>query len=1141
MFRPALELWMNDLLGRSEVQDASSAALKFAVDGFARLNAADGESLESVVRHVLDDIGRVLGLDRIVFAHIDVPGKLLNPEISWDRDPETAPHHLFMKSVDRELATRLGLFGAGDPLVCVSDLAALPLDHPLRRAGYRLSGALLVATASADDGVRSLISFAQFAGARRWSETERLVAQLLVEGVAGARERVQALRDADRQRHRIRDFMQHSDIAVWCWAFDPPVNLDVPVEEAIQHIVDAPFVEANQAFCDLRGHASPAEVLGSTWRELYGREPAAVAAYTEWLRERLWLDSYVYESHRDQSTIVKVEIYRERTQDGRVRHIWGSMTDVTELEQARRELEAKEARLQDWVDHTEHLLVCLELAEPVDPAAGRDAVFVAMATGSIVDCTDSYAQLHGQASREALIGQPVSKMPSRFGPKSVGQLLHGFADNGYREATGVLERLDPSHPDRYYRARFQGAFDDPGRLVRIWNALADVTESFTAEKLLKEARDRNQQHMRATRERVICVEFDEPLDAGLGDAAIDEALRRSTIVEISESSARVFGVAGRHEAIGQPLGRFAPTLHPELRRALLDQVRDPHGPAVDLTLDYDEFDPANPSRVQSAVVESIREHDGVRQFWVRMRDITEEHEARLALIESERLRTLAMASAQLYLVQFEVAPDQRIIVQPEGLAALGIPGRGPASLPELVHLVHEDDRGDALRALDDFARRPERPLHLNVRLALPDRDPIWLELWAIRADSETTGPLHRAVGVFRDVTETRLLERRMLNSQKLESLGVLAGGIAHDFNNLLMAMLGHAQLAAEIAPAEVQRALGEIEQAARRAAELCAQLLAYAGGATPRKRDLDLVGLVEDMAGLLEVSIRGECSLERAHRHPQLGVHVDEAQLTQVVMNLIVNASDALEGRVGRIRLETDVVALTEAADAAGLHAPLRSGDYARLQVIDDGCGMSDAVMERIFDPFYSTKFAGRGLGMAAVLGIVQAHEGGISVRSEEGEGSCISVLLPLVALPRDAEVPGDRPVRESRQGLVLVVDDERTVREVSREMLRHLGYQVLSAAEGEEGLRLYRKYAAQLQFVLVDLTMPGIDGVRLVRAMRAMTDVPCGARFVITSGFGPEVVPDDLHGAGVGFLQKPYNLGSIERVFAGETIPDEP
>ncbi len=400
------------------------------------------------------------------------------------------------------------------------------------------------------------------------------------------------------------------------------------------------------------------------------------------------------------------------------------------------------------------------------------------------------------------------------------------------------------------------------------------------------------------------------------------------------------------------------------------------------------------------------------------------------------------------------------------------------------------------------------------------------------------------VRTFTDLTERaraeeeRLrMERDLLQAQKLESLGILAGGIAHDFNNLLLAIQGNIELAkagVDARDRELFRRLSDAENAAMRAADLTRQMLAYSGQGSLQVRPLQLNSLVEEMLSLLEVSISKSVELELDLMEGLPLVMGDSSQLQQIVMNLIVNASEAMEGQPGVVKVSTSF-RLCDARDLAEsrLDEKPAPGPYVCFEVSDNGCGMDEATQRRLFEPFFTTKFTGRGLGMSAVLGIMRRHKGAIVMRSRKGEGSSFSMLFPEAPCQASQEMPDSRSGAglgdelPPLSGRALVVDDEAMLRDLCASMLKSFGLEAVCASSGDEALNIYKE-APQGHFscVLLDLTMPGKDGVAVFGMLR---EADPSVRVVMASGYSQEDVSRKLEGMGVaGYVQKPFMLSTL-------------
>ncbi|MEM8933505.1 MAG: transporter substrate-binding domain-containing protein, partial [Acidobacteriota bacterium] len=382
----------------------------------------------------------------------------------------------------------------------------------------------------------------------------------------------------------------------------------------------------------------------------------------------------------------------------------------------------------------------------------------------------------------------------------------------------------------------------------------------------------------------------------------------------------------------------------------------------------------------------------------------------------------------------------------------------------------------------------------------------------------------RTADLEREMAERRRLEDQVRQAQKLESLGVLAGGIAHDFNNLLTVIQGNAALAKIQVPAEssVLKRLDRIEDAGRRAADLTRQMLAYSGRGQFVTEAIDLSALVHETRPLRESLVSKKATLidELAEDLPP--VIADPTQLRQLVVQLVVNASEALDERPGKIRVRTGVRHCSrEELERTYLGEPMTAGEYVFLEVEDDGKGMDQATISRIFEPFFSTKFTGRGLGLAATLGIVRGHGGAITVDSSTELGATFSVYFPaaLDIQPANDAVVEAQPVGGS-PGTVLVVDDEDEVRRVVREILEDEGLRVLDAPDGEAGVKVFKAYP-EVRVVVLDATMPRMDGAETYERLRRLRP---DVRVVLASGYDERQAVGTLRGPQLAsFLAKPF------------------
>lgn len=498
--------------------------------------------------------------------------------------------------------------------------------------------------------------------------------------------------------------------------------------------------------------------------------------------------------------------------------------------------------------------------------------------------------------------------------------------------------------------------------------------------------------------------------------------------------------------------------------------------------------------------------------------------ARALVRTQERLRSVLEATADAI-----VAADTtgRVSFANQRFASLWDP---TATEPPPSSLSHDDPRVMALLEVEDD------PLPGLLGSEQEILDEVALEDG--RSFERFSAPLRREgwvsgrIWALRDLTERRRLEEQVQQTRRLESLGLLAGGIAHDFNNLLVAIMGNADLAESALKPDhpAHDHVEEVLRASQRAADLCQQMLAYAGKGRSTVEPVDLNDVVQEMTDLMKVSLppTAELALRLAPGLP--AVNGDVVQLRQVVLNLLTNAADAVGGRRGWIEIATfrDDGDPVREQDAV-VDARPKQGPWVGVRVADTGTGMDEDTRSRIFDPFFSTKARGRGLGLAAVLGIVRGHKGALTLRTTEGRGSEIQVVLP--ALPahlkpavaaRDLDLDDGSELR----GRVMVVDDEETVREVARTMLEVVGLEVVLARDGLEALEFFELRPDDVDLILMDLTMPRMGGAEAAEAIRAIRpDVP----IILSTGY-LDAAGAVAERADLPLLKKPYRRDQLYR-----------
>jgi len=427
------------------------------------------------------------------------------------------------------------------------------------------------------------------------------------------------------------------------------------------------------------------------------------------------------------------------------------------------------------------------------------------------------------------------------------------------------------------------------------------------------------------------------------------------------------------------------------------------------------------------------------------------------------------------------------------------------------------------------------PGSMEHRIVRRDGSTIWA-LTHFAAERGPSGEVTGCIGTVADFSdrkraeeENRRLEAQVQHAQRLQSLGILAGGLAHDFNNLLTVILGNTRIALLDLPpgSPAVENLAEIELATSRAAELTGQMLAYSGKGRFTLQAVNLSHMAEEVTTLLQTLISKKTAIQFNLQSGLPAIEADPAQIRQIVMNLITNAAEAIGEGAGTIQVATGVMDADRAYLAATYfddHLP--AGRYVFMEVCDNGCGMTPETQARIFDPFFTTKFTGRGLGLAAVIGIVRAHKGALKVSSIEGRGSKFRILFPASGRPA-AHTDQPAPLRTSvGRGTILVVDDEAGMRVLARTILEKSGFTVMTATDGGDAIRIFRRHAADVAAVVLDLTMPVMNGEETAAALQ---DIRAGVPIILSSGFSEQELAGRFAGKGLaGFLKKPYEPGEL-------------
>ncbi len=792
-----------------------------------------------------------------------------------------------------------------------------------------------------------------------------------------------------------------------------------------------------------------------------------------------------------------------RDQDGACRQILGFALDVTEQHRSEEELRRSRTHLEE-----------------AQRVAGVGSWEWDMASGTIFWSEELYRLNR----RDPCLGPPSYQEMLQMYEPEYRLALQELVEAGVKEGRSYdleYRRVFPDGSIRHYLAKGNVGRDERGAVNRIYGTVLDVTER---------------------KRRELELRFNAAIFQNIPDGILLIGTRDGLIKYANERFETIFGyergeLIGRDVAIlNAPTDKAPEETKAELTRQVLE-TGEWHGEILNIRKDGTPF--------WSYAHVAVCDHPDFGQVFLSvLSDITQQKQTEEVLRQNRHFLDRILETSPNLVYIYDLQERSNVYANRGTLEFLGytpeqIRDSGSRLFARILHPEDVDRVAEHQRRFD--SSDSGQIFEVEYRMLNAAGEWRWLRSRDVLFSRTPDGHAREILGVAEDFTarkkadlERTEMEHRLLEAQKLESLGVMAGGIAHDFNNLLMAILGNLEISLDDTPAgsSARPGIEQAIQATVKAAALTDQMLAYAGHGSTNPVLIDLNLLVREHAPLFRTAVFRTVGLTLDLSPDPATVEVDVGQIQQVVMNLVTNASESLDGKSGEIRICTRTAECDQAfLDRSRLDDKPPAGRYVCLEVTDNGCGMDESTLQRIFDPFFTTKFTGRGLGMAAVLGIVRAHRGAIMVDSHPGKGTTVTILLPSQS-PAESAGPTVAPGRDEAQpmpsGTVLVVDDEEPVRNMLMAYLHRLGFQTLGAADGEEAVAVFRAHADDIVCVFMDLTMPRRNGVEAAADLRALRP---GVPVILCSGFD-EVSARNLYGDyGVtDFIKKPCSLADLKR-----------
>ncbi len=714
--------------------------------------------------------------------------------------------------------------------------------------------------------------------------------------------------------------------------------------------------------------------------------------------------------------------------------------------------------------------------------------------------------------REKIIGSHIKEL---LGDANYQYALPYIAEARSGKAVSYENSFDLATGKRWVRVNYNPVFNAAGEVTSIVVLSYDITERRSAEEQVKSLSQRLQLATTSAR---------------LG--VWDWNVRENTIVW-DDRMLELYGIT--RDTFPSNIDAWLDGLHPEDKVTAIAECQEALKGDKEFDTVFRVIHPDGTVKHLKANGLVVRDADGTAERMIGINaDITEQKLSEERLKDNEeQLKAIFETSSDAIGVSCK---RTHIIANPSYLNAFGISSLSELRETSVLDLIGPSEHERIKSYIKMRAESKPVPLHYETLGLRKKGSEFPMD---VNLSSYTKAEELYTVVIIRDISEQKraeeekkALEQQLQHTQKLESLGVLSGGIAHDFNNILAIIMGYCSLT-KMDYSSAEKNIPIIENAAERAAGLCRQMLAYAGKAQLTKTNINIVEKVDDIVGMLKATLPQNVVIKTDLSAEIPIIEGDASQLGQVVMNLIINASEAIGTEQGVVDVSLSSIKVIAGKVYEDYHGkPIFPGEYVCLEVTDNGCGMSEEIKWRIFEPFYTTKFTGRGLGMSAVLGIINSHNGALQLFSQLGHGTTFKVFLPAPADETRKDEKNIEPTKPDQwrgTGTILLVEDEDPIRDIAKNFLEMFGFSVLEAVNGSEALDIYQKNAAEITLVVTDMGMPVMDGYELFSELKRInSELP----IIVSSGYGDAEVSARIGSDNIaGIISKPYNPSQLREV----------